>query len=295
MSRARIGHRPRALSAAVTAALVLLASCGGDGESDGDGTPETTRPATASTTAADGGSALSAGSSSTTAAPAGGTRSTKPGSGTTTATSGRPAGAKDAAPAPANVTTRPGRYRYASTGTFSAGATGEQRRSGESILTVDPPVGADQHSLRQGDNRSTEQIVRFQPDGTYLVMLKVTDQGVTKEFRPAEPVLALPDGAAPGRTWSWRMISTDAKTTVDTSFRIERTEAVPVGVESVPTVVVQATVLTTGDLNSRGTQTLWVAESRRLVVREQSATEGSFGAFSFRSTAEERLLHLDPS
>lgn len=242
-------------------------------------------------------------SSSTTSVPAGGA-APAPGATitTTTARSGGAAfqrGSTTTISPPARTvaatTTPPGRYRYASTGTFSAGVTGEQRRSGESILTVDPPAGADQHSFRQGDGRSTEQILRFQSDGTYIVMLKLTEQGLTKEFRPATPVLAFPYSAPTGRTWSWRMTSTDGKTTVETSFRIERTEAVAVGTESVPAVVVGANVVTTGDLASRGTQMLWVAEGRRLVVREQSATDGTFGAFSFRSTAEERLLQLVPS
>lgn len=298
MSRAQIGYRRRSWLAVVTVLLVLLAGCGGDGDSDGERSSDPTKPATTSSTIPGGDAPLAAAPSTTTAPPAGGPGSTKAGSTSATppsTTTTRPAGAKAAAPTPANAATTPGRYRYASTGTFSAGGSAEQRRSGESILTVDLPAGADQHSLRQGDNRSSEQILRFQPDGIYLVMLKVTDQGLTKEFRPAQPVLTFPYAAPVGRTWSWRMTSTDGKTTVETSFRIERTEAVAVGPESVAAVVVQADVVTSGDLTSRGTQTLWVAESRRLVVREQSATNGTFGAFSFRSTGEERLLQLTPS
>lgn len=298
MSRAQIGHRRRSGLAVVTVALVFLVGCGGDGDSGGEQSSDSTKPAPTSSTILGGDAPLAAGPSTTTAPPAGGPGPTKAGSASAASpspTTTRPAGGRAAAPTPANVTTTPGRYRYASTGTFSAGVSGEQRRSGESILTVDPPAGADQHSLRQGDNRSTEQILRFQPDGIYVVMLKVTDQGLTKEFRPAQPVLAFPYAAPVGRTWSWRMTSTDGKTTVETSFRIERTEAVAVGPESVAAVVVQADLVTSGDLTSRGTQTLWVAESRRLVVREQSATNGMFGAFSFRSTAEERLLQLSPS
>lgn len=274
------------------AAVVILAACGGDGDSGPDETSDPTPPPTTSTTTA-GGTPLVSGTSTPAPAPASGSATTtSPRSSATT----RPAAGKAASPAtPAIVTTPPGRYRYASTGTFSIGVTGEQHRNGESILTVDPPAGADQHSHRQGDSRSTEQILRFQSDGTYIVMLKLTEQGLTKEFRPPTPVLAFPYSAPIGRTWSWRMTSTDGKTTVETSFRIERTEPVAVGPESVPAVVVAAKVVTTGDLASRGTQTLWVAEGRRLVVREQSVTDGTFGTFSFRSTAEERLLQLAPS
>lgn len=296
MSGAPIERRRPAV-AVVTVALVILAACGGGGDSGGDEASETTRPSvTTTTTVVDGGGSVALGSSPSPAVPAGGAGTARAGSSTTTTTA-RPAGktASASSATPEVTTTPPGRYRYASTGTFAAGAAGEQRRTGESVLTVDPPAGADQHSLRQGDNRSTEQVLRFQPDGTYVVMLKITDQGLTKEFRPAIPVLAFPHSAPVGRTWSWRMTSTDAKTTVETSFRIERAEAVTVGSDSVPAVVVQADVVTSGDLTARGTQTLWVADTRQLVLREQSATNGTFGAFSFRSTAEERLLQLSPS
>lgn len=302
--RAPFNRRPRRrrLSvAAATLAVATLVGCGGDGD-DKDasrrattttsaGTPTTTAPGDGVPTTT--GSGGPAGGAAATTTPTG----KSSGVATPTTATRRPAATGGAAGAPqpaAAVGTRPGRYRYASTGTFSAGPTGApQQRSGESILTVDPPVGADQHSLRQGDSRATEQVLRFQADGAYLVMLKLTEQGITKEFRPPTPVLALPSPAPVGRSWSWRMTSTDGQTTVQADFRVDRTESVQVGSEAVPAVVVQANLVTTGDVTSRGTQTLWVAEGRRLVVREQSVTDGTFGAFSFRSTAEERLISLN--
>ncbi|PLS75074.1 MAG: hypothetical protein CYG61_09195 [Actinobacteria bacterium] len=284
---------------AMAVALATLAACGGDsGGGAEDGSPTIRgQAASSSTTAvpatASGGEAATtapvAGSAAATTTAGGARRATS----TTSTSRAEATGGAAAAPAPSGAAaTRPGRYRYASTGTFSAGLTGEQRRSGESVLIVDPPAGADQHSLREGDNRSTEQVLRFQADGIYIVVLEVTEQGLAKEFRPSPPVLAFPYGAAAGRTWSWRMTSTDGKTTVEGNLRIERTESVQVGSDAVPAVVVRAALATTGDIASRGTQTLWVAEGRRLVVREQSRTEGSFGAISFRSTAEEQLLSL---
>jgi hypothetical protein len=284
---------------AMAVALATLAACGGDsGGGAEDGSPTTRGQAASSSTTAVPATA-SGGEAATTAPVAGSAAATttaggaRPATSTTSTSRAEATGGAAAAPAPSGAAaTRPGRYRYASTGTFSAGLTGEQRRSGESVLTVDPPAGADQHSLREGDNRSTEQVLRFQADGIYIVVLEVTEQGLAKEFRPSPPVLAFPYGAAAGRTWSWRMTSTDGKTTVEGNLRIERTESVQVGSDAVPAVVVRAALATTGDIASRGTQTLWVAEGRRLVVREQSRTEGSFGAISFRSTAEEQLLSL---
>lgn len=288
--------RLRLSTAAAVLALVMLANCGGDSDDEATRASTTTSGAGASSSTIAGGSAPVGGATTTTAAPAGVSSSTRArGGAAAQATPTTSSGGKAAAsPSPGVAATLPGRYRYASTGTFAVGLGGEQRRSGESVLTVDPPAGADQHSIREGEGRVSEQIVRFQPDGAYLVMLKVTEQGLTKEFRPPSPVLAVPGAAAPGRTWSWRVTSTDGKTTLDASFRAERREAVSVGADTLEALVVQATLVTSGDLASRGTQTLWVAESRRLVVREQAATEGTFGAFSFRSTSDERLISLTP-
>lgn len=274
----------------------MLASCAGDSDDEATKASTTTSGGGASSSTTADVAAPTAGATATTGAPAGASSSTRARTGAaarpTPNTSSGDAAA--ALPSPGVAATAPGRYRYASTGTFSVGLGGEQSRSGESVLTVDPPAGTDQHSIRQGEGRVSEQIVRFQPDGTYLVMLKVTDQGLTKEFRPTSPVLAVPSGAAPGRTWSWRATSTDGKTTLDASFRAERREAVRVGADTVEALVVQAALVTSGDLASRGTQTLWVAESRRLVVREQSTMDGTFGGLSFRSTSDERLISLAP-
>lgn len=290
---------------AVALAVVTLAGCGGDsGDGDEESAPTTrARPSSSSTAVA---GTAPGGEAPTTVPVAGGAGSASGGATTGPKGAGRatPTTAAGRVRAPGGAAlpsssapsaTRPGRYRYASTGTFSFGAGTEQQRSGESILTVDPPAGADQHSVRQGTNRSTEQVLRFQPDGIYIVMLKVSDQGLTKEFRPSPPALAFPYGPAVGRTWSWRMTSTDGQTTVDANFRIERKESVRVGEESVPAVVVHATLTTRGDLASNGTQTLWVAETERLVVREEAVTNGTFGDISFHSTAREELLTLTPS
>lgn len=285
------GRRALSVVGAVVAAATLVA-CGGGDDKDASPTTQHGTTTTVATPVTGGASPTPlAGGAPATTAPIGSPRHTTPA--TTPPRSGATSGAAGTPASSVAVGTRPGTYRYASTGTFSTGPTGEQQRSGESVLTVDPPAGADQHSLRQGENRATEQVVRYQADGAYLVVLKVTEQGITKEFRPPAPVLAVPSPAPVGRTWSWRMTSTDGRTTIAADFRIERTEAVQVGPESVPTVVVQATLVTTGDVTSRGTQTLWVAESRRLVVREQSTTDGTYGSFSFHSTAEERLLSLN--
>lgn len=306
MNRARgRGGAGRALAVAV--ALATVAGCGGDAERAKDSSPETTTTIQATSTSTGGVATTGPGGQGTTAmVPAGGTgsggggmsagRTGGPSAPTTTAGgAGAGAGSGGSGRGAATSATHPGRYRYASTGTFSIGAGGEQPRSGESVLTVDPPVGSDQHSLRQGVNRSTEQVLRFQPDGIYIVFLKVSEQGLTKEFRPSPPVLAFPFGAAPGRAWSWRMASADGQTTVEADFRAERRESVQVGPDTVPSVVVGATLSTSGDLTSKAVQTLWVAESHRLVTREESVTEGTFGGVPFRSKAREEMLSLSPS
>ncbi|HEX2064657.1 MAG TPA: hypothetical protein VHE80_09580, partial [Acidimicrobiales bacterium] len=79
--------------------------------------------------------------------------------------------------------TAPGRYTYASTGTFTDPLGGTRPRQGQVVLTVDPPQGRDQRSIREGDDLTTEQVFRLEDDGAYLVSLSQTFMGVRKDFR----------------------------------------------------------------------------------------------------------------
>jgi hypothetical protein len=198
------------------------------------------------------------------------------------------------ATSPSTTFAAPGRYRYATTGTFSSLVTGQQARNGEVALVVDPPTGRDQRSVRQSQDRTVEQVLRLQDDGAYIVALIQTSQGVRKEFRPDPPALALPFRAPVGKSWSWHTTSTDGRTTVDTSLRITGTGTLDVGGEAVPVVVVEAAITTGGDVVSTGTQKLWISERYRLVVQQQEVTDGRFAAVGFHLESTDKLASIHP-
>ncbi len=284
--------------AAAVAALVLGGACGGGG---GGGDRQRALAAATSTTSS---TALAA---SVTAAPAtaaaaspptiaGRTpRTTAPARAATTSSTPSPSTtAARSAPAPGLTFATPGTYRYATTGSFTSTLTGTQSRTGQKTLTVDPPSGSDQHSVLGGLGQTTDQVLRLDGGSAYLVSLHLTDTGVDKEVRPSPPALAVPGDAAPGRTWSWRAMSTDGKTVVDSSFTAVRTEDVSVGAERVPALVVEVVLALSGDIMSTSRQTLWLSAGHRIVLRQDESTNGRFGLFTFSSTSTDSLLSLTP-
>jgi len=163
-----------------------------------------------------------------------------------------------------------------------------------STLKVDPQQGSDQHSAQTGQQGGTETVLRYQPDGVYLVDLKLSGQ-ISKEFKPNPPGLVFPQPATVGRTFSWTATSTDGKTTVKSDFKILRTETIAVGSEQVPTVVLESTVTTSGDLVSTSKGTRWVSEAYRLTVREDTQMQGTYSGFSFNSNTSSVLQSTKPS
>ena len=276
----------------VVAVLALAAGCGDDGPDDDsaraseDRTTTTESPSTAasSTTAAQ-----PAGSAPSTTTPRSTVAQTATSTTTTTAAGG-PAQASGAAAFP-----RPGTYRYTTTGTFVASLGLPQSRNGEATLVVDPASGTDQHSVKTAPGRGTDQVLRLDGGNVYLVSLRLTESGVTKEFRPQPPGLALPAGASPGRTWSWQATSTDGQTQVSSSFRAVRTETVTVGGAQVEALVVEVSLTTTGDVTLTSTQTAWTVPRLGLIVRQDDATQGKLGVITFNSSSSDRLVALDPS
>ncbi|MGI8685076.1 MAG: hypothetical protein ACR2MO_08335 [Acidimicrobiales bacterium] len=269
-------------------AAVVVGACGGrdGGDAGRASTGATTTTTTIATTAGP--------QASTTPAPPAASSTTAPGRTPTTTGATTTTTAARAAPAAGLTFTTPGTYRYTSTGRFMTSLTGTQERNGEALLTVDPPSGTDQRSVRTGFGRTTEQVLRLAGGDALLVSLRLVDQGLDKEVRLSPPGLALPGDAAPGRSWSWRAVSTDGKTTVDSAFKVLRTEDVAVGAERVPALVVEVTLTLTGDVTSTSKQTLWVSTARRLVVRQDDTTSGVFGLITFSGTSSDVLVTLTP-
>jgi hypothetical protein len=278
--------RRRRGAALVLASAVLVAACGGG--DDGDDAARESEGATTTT------STTAVASTVASTAPSATTTPTTTARGATTTSTAAAATTTTAPPAPGLPFTTPGTYRYASTGDFTSTLTGPQTRNGETTLTVDPPFGSDQRSVRRAFSRTTEQVLRLDAGGAHLVSLRLSDQGVDKQVQATPPVLALPADAAPGRTWTWRLTSTDGLTSVDSTFRALRTETLTVGGQRVEALVVEVVLSLSGDIVSTLTQTTWVSIERRLVVRQDETSDGRFGVVSFSGKTSETLVSLAP-
>ena len=279
------GGRGRGAALALASVLVVAACGGGD---DGDDVTKESDGATTTTSTTAAASTVPSTGPETTTTP------TTTARGATTTSTAAPTTTTTAPPAPGLPFTTPGNYRYASTGEFTSTLTGPQPRNGETTLTVDPPSGSDQRSVRRAFSRTTEQVLRLDAGGAHLVSLRLSDQGVDKEVQASPPVLALPADAAPGRTWTWRLTSTDGLTSVDSTFRAVRTETLTVGGQRVQALVVEVVLSLSGDIVSTLTQTTWISLERRLVVRHDETSDGRFGVVSFSGKTSETLVSLAP-
>lgn len=200
------------------------------------------------------------------------------------------------APAGSAVGAQPGRYTYSESGTASSSfQPGEQPINGQSILTVDPAAGSDQHTAREAPQGSMDTTYRYQAGGVYLTDLKQSTSGFTKEFKADPAALVLAQPATVGKSWQWDLTSTDGLTRVHTTFRVARLETLVIGGESVATVVLDSVVTTAGDVTSTMNSTIWVSEKYKLIVQQHDVSNGSYGAFTFRADRTEKLLATRPS
>jgi hypothetical protein len=147
-------------------------------------------------------------------------------------------------------------------------------------LTVDPPGGTRQHATRdlRDANRNGpvfEPTFEYQPDGVYLVSLKVTATVLlftaTEEIRAPSPILLLPTGAGPGAHKDFDLpVSTGtAHLTVDAL----RQERITVGGQSVDSLVVRLAAV--GALGGRLELTVWLPPSTGLWVKERFVADAT--------------------
>lgn len=209
-------------------------------------------------------------------------------------------GPSDPAGPVAKNPTAPGRYSYVTTGTQTSSQNPDpQPINANYTFTVDPARGTDQRYVKTGQGTEVEQVLRLVDDGSYLVYLRQENEGFLKEYRPQPPVLSVPDPAPVGKSWGWKIVTTDKKTTIEASFQVARTEDVTVNGETVPTVVIKATISTKGDVVSTIKRTTWVSDQRRLVVREDDVTDGSFSDpdvnLTFHTETSQRLQSINPA
>ena len=275
---------------AVAIALLLVGACGG-GDKKNDaakgGDPTTEAVTDESTTSSSTPGAEGGASTATTAKPgatpgaagaAGATTTTKPGSSTA-------------------ATTASGSPRFAAAGGYIVKRTGTASgtsRDAEASFTVFAPTGDDQRLLLSyGEAEFTDQTVRSRSGAIELVHLRTQTPFFGIEFRPSLPVLFAPDPLAVGRTWSWRMTSTDGKVTVDGSFKVLRNENVAVGSEQVATTAVEANLTFSGDVTGTSKQTVWASPKYRLVVQTDDVTDLT-KPFVFHAESRSTLTSTTP-
>ena len=274
--------------------LVFAGACGGgdDDEVDTAASSSTTTTEAAAPDAPTGGD-----SPSTTTAEGGPGVSVSAGGGKSTATTAKTSSGSGSGSASSGAykPAAPGSYSYRTTGKASSPAFGEQPIDREDALKVEPPAGSDQKNVRTSQEGSTEQVFRFAPDGVRLVSMKISNRQVTKEFRPNPPAMVLPYPLTVGQEWSWKMTSTDNATNVEGRFKFVRREAIDVGGESHQAAVIEATVVTSGDVTSTSRQTIWTSESLRLILQEKNVSDGQFGQVTFHSETTSKLKSTKPA
>jgi hypothetical protein len=167
--------------------------------------------------------------------------------------------------------------------------------AGTSTLTVDPAAGGRQHSALADSQGRTEQDVVVRTTGTFLARLAITNPAFSKEFRPAAPVLLVPDPASPGRSWSWTAKSTDGKTTAAVTARVARRETLTVGGEKLATSVVVSTLRLTGDVAYTGQMETWYDPVHRLTAKEHTKGSGTVSGVQFTTDITSVLRSTRPS
>ena len=284
----------KTLAAVAMVALVAVA-CGGGGGKKTAAKGTTTSVEDTSTTVAD---------TSTTAA-GGATATTKAGARTATPSgakvNGQPAnnyqpsaGAKAATPA------APGTYKYDTSGSSSFG-TQSSSPPPVTPLIVDPPAGSRQHSTRDerdsaGNGTVTETTLDYQPQGVYLVEVKVstkTTLGAQNfDFVANPPALAAPTGAKPGQSVEFDLSGSGTNVHVKVDF--VRTETLTIGGQNVDTMVVHQVSTLSGTLTGTQTSDAWVSPQYDLFVKDHTVADITAYGVKAHSDISSQLQKLTP-
>jgi hypothetical protein len=280
---------------AVGMLVLAVAACGGGGSKSN----------TAATGSGSAGSQLSVGSGS---APP----SVSPGDGQSASEGSPVVGADSAAssdggsqpsasgdaPVPQGLKPFAGTYQFHTTGHATLNGS-PQDIDTQSPSKVEDLNDTDQRTTAGGPQGEQIQVLRYSSDKVELVSLELKG-AVSKTFNG--PVLLTPVPSSVGQTWNWSMQSTDTdptkKTTITQSSRVDRTETVVVGGQSVDVFVIETDITFSSpatDLNGTGHLTNWVSPAYRMAVKTHSTLKGTYAAFSFDSDVTSDLLDLRPS
>ena len=280
--------------AVAIATVVVLAACGGGGNKSA---------AVAS------GSATDASGSNPNALAAGSSASAPEGAATGGASDGSSdtGGGPDAGVAPAangDAPTPPGLKPFA--GSYSYHTTGHATLNGsnqnidvQSQTVIEDLNDSDQRLTSANDQGQQVEVLRYSGDKLEIVSLELKG-AVSKTFNG--PVLLAPVPTTVGQTWSWSMQSTDSdptkRTTVTQSSRVDRTETIQIGGQSVDVFVVETDIAlksSPADLNATGHLTTWVSPAYKVSLRIHSTLKGTYAAFNFDGDTTSDLLSLQPS
>lgn len=265
--------------------LLVLAACGGGGgsneETAGDVTTTTTTakgtvPVTASTSDS---ATVDGGSPSTTTAEA---------TPTTAAPAGAPATAEGPAPVP------PGTYRYKQSGSATVGAQ-KYDSPPEGTMVVKPAAGDGTQLLQRyidpkGD--PTDTTMQFRPDGMFILQTVLRQGG--------QEIKCTFGRGVPAPTWPPKVGATGEGHGDCGSFQTEITGSItgtkPVTVDGTAytAYVVESTITTTGQVESKSNQVDWFVPELRLSTHTESSGKGKFGTFEFSSSGTSDLVSAKP-
>lgn len=290
----------RRLAGVLLAVSLLAAGCGGKDKKESSDAAESTTTSSTTSTTAGGGAGGAAGTAATSTTVPSGPNASGSGKNATAPAGSAPAGSAGgggggSASSDSARPATPGTYTYNRTGKASATGFGEQSLDGPVSLKVDPIANGEQRSLESSSEGEVEQVLRLLPEGAYFTLIRQSTTGFNKEFRPNPPVLAVPTAPAVGRTWSWTVTSTDGKTTINASFKVDRKENLTIGGEQVSTVVLVVNLKASGDITLNSTQTNWVALSKGLSVRIDEVADGTISGVPVHSESSQTLQSTRPS
>jgi hypothetical protein len=190
--------------------------------------------------------------------------------------------------------TKPGKYVYNETGELRVN-TAQMKDGPLETVVYEKPVGRDQKVTSKGTLKSSEEVLRYQRDGVFIVSLRSFVAGGVLEYRPDPPVMFSPAVMTPGKTWAWSMKSVDGKATLTNESRAVRPEKVTVKGSRVDTWVIDSVIKLTGPATVNINVTSWASQERGIVVKGTETTTGNFGEIPLQGGQDRTLKSLDPA
>jgi hypothetical protein len=281
-------------AAPAIALLMVVSACGG-GESE-DTTAPGSDESTSSSIAGDAAADATAATGDGTEPGEAGTPDDAGEDGTQPARSsgGEPPATSADAPTPPGLKPFVGSYRHHALGSATINGSAQPVDMETTTLIEDISPTDQRVTASGGQQGSTVQVMRFSADKVELVSLEMKG-ALNKRFEPSPPALFAPVPAVVGRSWSWDATSTDKVTHIHQASRIDRTEQVSVGGQTVDVFVVETDLTITGDIKATGHITSWVSPAYKVPVRTHSTLKGSYATFTFASDVTSDLLSLRPS